>query len=384
MRQALYQAIDIDAIHKSTMRGLSKPTGGMTPSPAQATPEIEKRLPFDPNAAKKLLADAGYPKGFEVQLDCPNNRYVNDEKICQAVAAMWAKIGVNTKLVTLPRAQYFPKLEKLDTSIYMLGWGGASTDSIFTLQPVLSTYSGKGDGDYNYGRYTNSPTFDALVAEIKVEMNTEKRLALIRARAPDPQQRDPHAAAAPAGHPVGGAQQRRASASCGQPGLADLGEGEVVERLHIAAMGVLVRILLAVLLVLATWNSVRLVVRRLGAAATARRSMRSRRSSASCCWAGGCSACARRGCRSARSGSCSSRCCSGRSSGCSCSSASCPRRTAACSCGSCSLRSALRSASGCRGRSCGNARPERSRPIDGHGGAAATPTMPFAASSRDA
>ena len=92
-----------------------------------------------------------------MQLDCPNNRYVNDEKICQAVAAMWAKIGVDTKLVTLPRAQYFPKLEKFDTSIYMLGWGGASTDAIFTLQPVLSTHSGKGDGDFNYGRYTNGP-----------------------------------------------------------------------------------------------------------------------------------------------------------------------------------------------------------------------------------
>src|SRR5688572_2346974 len=180
VRQALYQAIDINAIHKSTMRGLSKPTGGMTPSPAQANAEIEKRLPFDPGAAKKLLADAGYPKGFEVQLDCPNNRYVNDEKICQAVAAMWAKIGIDTKLVTLPRAQYFPKLEKLDTSIYMLGWGGASTDAIFTLQPVLSTYSGKGDGDYNYGRYTNSKKFDELVTQVKTEMNADKRLGLIR------------------------------------------------------------------------------------------------------------------------------------------------------------------------------------------------------------
>jgi len=80
----------------------------------------------------------------------------------------------------LPRAQYFPKLEKLDTSIYMLGWGGGSTDAIFTLQPVLSTFNGKGDGDYNYGRYTNSVKFDALVAEIKNEMNAEKRLALIR------------------------------------------------------------------------------------------------------------------------------------------------------------------------------------------------------------
>jgi peptide/nickel transport system substrate-binding protein len=180
VRQALYQAIDIDAIHKSTMRGLSKPTGGMTPSPAQSTPEIEKRLPYDMNAAKKLLAEAGYPNGFEVQLDCPNNRYVNDERICQAVAAMWAKVGVNTRLVTLPRAQYFPKLEKNDTSVYMLGWGGASTDAYFTLQPVLSTHNGKGDGDFNYGRYTNSTTFDALVNEVKSEMNADKRLALIR------------------------------------------------------------------------------------------------------------------------------------------------------------------------------------------------------------
>ncbi len=257
VRQALYQAIDINAIHKSTMRGLSKPTGGMTPSPAQATPEIEKRLPFDPNAAKKLLADAGYPKGFEVQLDCPNNRYVNDEKICQAVAAMWAKIGVDTKLVTLPRAQYFPKLEKLDTSIYMLGWGGASTDSIFTLQPVLSTYNGKGDGDYNYGRYTNSSTFDGLVAEIKVEMNTEKRLALIRRALavhnaeihtlPLHRQVIPWAARSNVDLP----------ASCGQPGLADLGEDEVAVRAakRRRVWACLVRILLAVLLgALSTWN----------------------------------------------------------------------------------------------------------------------------------
>jgi peptide/nickel transport system substrate-binding protein len=179
VRQALYQAIDVDAIHKSTMRGLSKPSGALTPSPLQTNADIEKRLPYDPNAAKKLLAEAGYPTGFEVQLDCPNNRYVNDERICQAVAAMWTKIGVNTKLVTLPRAQYFPKLEKLDTSVYMLGWGGASTDAFFTLQPVLSTHNGKGDGDFNYGRYSN-PRFDAIVAEVKVEMNPEKRLALIR------------------------------------------------------------------------------------------------------------------------------------------------------------------------------------------------------------
>jgi len=179
VREALYDAIDIDAINKTTMRGLSKPTGALLPAPKMSTPGLEARLPYDKARAKKLLADAGYPNGFEVTLDCPNNRYVNDEKICQALAAMWSQVGVATRVNAMPRATYFPKLEKTDTSLYMLGWGGASTDAIFTLQPVLSTYTGKGDGDYNYGRYTN-PTLDGLTQKAKTEMNADTRLKLIR------------------------------------------------------------------------------------------------------------------------------------------------------------------------------------------------------------
>ncbi len=179
VRQALYQAIDIDAIKSTTMRGLSQPSGALLPSPVQSTPELEKRLPFDKAKAKQLLTEAGYPNGFEVTLDCPNNRYVNDEKICQALAAMWAQIGVTINVNAMPRANYFPKLEKTDTSMYMLGWGGGATDGIFILQPVLSSYSGKGDGDYNYGRYTNAK-LDALIAKVKVDMNPETRLAEIR------------------------------------------------------------------------------------------------------------------------------------------------------------------------------------------------------------
>ena len=178
VRQALYHAIDIEAIRKTTMRGLSQPTGALLPSPVTSTPDIEKRLPYDRERARKLLAEAGYPNGFEVTLDCPNNRYVNDEKICQALAAMWAQIGVKVAVNAMPRANYFPKLEKTDTSMYMLGWGGGSTDAIFTLQPVLATYSGKGDGDYNYGRYSNAK-IDELTAKVKVDMNPEQRLSEI-------------------------------------------------------------------------------------------------------------------------------------------------------------------------------------------------------------
>jgi peptide/nickel transport system substrate-binding protein len=178
VRQALYHAVDIEAIKKNTMRGLSQPSGAMLPSPLTTTPEIEKRLPYDRERAKKLLAEAGYPNGFEVTLDCPNNRYVNDEKICQALAAMWAQIGVKVAVNAMPRALYFPKLEKTDTSMYMLGWGGGTTDGIFILQPVLTSYNAKGDGDYNYGRYTNAK-LDELTTKIKTNMKEEERLGEI-------------------------------------------------------------------------------------------------------------------------------------------------------------------------------------------------------------
>ena len=178
VRQALYQAIDIETIRTSTMRGLAQPTGAMIPAPFPWIVGPEKRFPFDRAKAKQLLAEAGYPNGFEVTLDCPNNRYVNDEKICIALAAMWAQIGVNTRVNAMPRATYFPKLEKLDTSLYMLGWGGGAIDPIFILQPVLHSANSKGDGDYNYGRYTNAK-FDALVDQVKTELDVQKRRALI-------------------------------------------------------------------------------------------------------------------------------------------------------------------------------------------------------------
>ena len=104
----------------------------------QSTPELEKRSAFDKAKAKQLLTEAGYPNGFEVTLDCPNNRYVNDEKICQALAAMWAQIGVTINVNAMPRANYFPKLEKTDTSLYMLGWGGGATDA--HLHPAAGAF----------------------------------------------------------------------------------------------------------------------------------------------------------------------------------------------------------------------------------------------------
>src|SRR5436190_4213373 len=183
VRRALYQAIDIETLKTKLMNGQSFPTGAVMPSPLGTynDPALEQRYPFDLAAARKSLADAGYPDGFEVQLHCPNNRYVNDEQICIALAGMWAQIKVKVKVSGEPRATYFPRLEKYDFSMYMLGWGGSITDAETTLTPVMRNNVGeKGIGFYNYGHSRNDK-LDALAAQSSVEADAKKREALIKA-----------------------------------------------------------------------------------------------------------------------------------------------------------------------------------------------------------
>ena len=177
VRQALYMAIDIDAIRSQVMRGLALPTGAMIPTARSSFPELEPRLlPHDVGRAKKLLAAAGYPAGFELGLDCPNNRYVNDERICTAIAGMFAKLGVKVRLNTMPRAQFFQKVDQFDISMHLYGWGGAAVDPGFTLTPVIHSRDGKGKGDFNSGRYVDAE-LDAMIDAIEVEMDAAKRRA---------------------------------------------------------------------------------------------------------------------------------------------------------------------------------------------------------------
>ena len=182
VRRALYQAVDIETMRTKLMNGLAVPTGGHTPSPQGAynDAELERRLPFDLAAARRLMADAGYADGFEVTLDCPNNRYVNDEEICIALATMWAQLKVKVKVNGMPRSTYFQKMEKWDSSMYLLGWGGAVTDAETTLTPVMRNPGAKGEGLYNYGRSRND-RFDALAAQSSVEPDAKKREELIKA-----------------------------------------------------------------------------------------------------------------------------------------------------------------------------------------------------------
>jgi peptide/nickel transport system substrate-binding protein len=181
VRQALYQAVDVETLKTRLMRGQSAPTGGLTPSPTGAynDPALEKRLPFDVSQAQKLMKEAGFAEGFEVTLDCPNNRYINDEEICVALSNMWAALKVKVKVNAMPRAQYFPKLEKQDTSMYLLGWGGAITDAETAMTPLYRTRGAKGVGSWNFGGYQN-PKIDALMAQSSVEPDAAKREALIK------------------------------------------------------------------------------------------------------------------------------------------------------------------------------------------------------------
>ena len=182
VRRAMYQAIDIETMRRQLMRGESLPTGSVTPSPLGDfnDPQLEARLPFDLAKAKALMVEAGYPDGFEVQMNCPNNRYINDEGICLALATMWSKIGLKVRVVAEPRAMYFPKAEKLDVSLYMLGWGGAITDAETLFTPVLHSRGEGGTGYYNWGNYKN-PKLDALIEASSKEPDAAKREQLIKA-----------------------------------------------------------------------------------------------------------------------------------------------------------------------------------------------------------
>jgi peptide/nickel transport system substrate-binding protein len=182
VRKAFYQAIDEEAIKTKVMRGYAVPTGLMIGKGINGFEDaLNKRLlPYDPTAAKKLLAEAGYPEGFEVGMDCPTDRYNNDEQICTAIAAMLAKIGIKIVPNFQTRAKYFAKIlgPGYNSSFYMLGWTPATYDAHNMLLSLLVKPTGKGRGDYNVGGYTN-PRVETLVDEIQVETDKEKRAAEI-------------------------------------------------------------------------------------------------------------------------------------------------------------------------------------------------------------
>jgi peptide/nickel transport system substrate-binding protein len=179
VRQAFYQAIDENAIAKTVMRGAATPTALMiAPGINGFVKEQNTRLPYDTAAAKKLLADAGYPNGFEIGMNCPNDRYVNDAQICQAVAAMLARIDVKVNLMVETKATYFPKILSRETSFYLLGWTPASYDAHNPIFALLMSPGPSGRGQFNLGSYANK-RIDELGPQIASELDQKKRAAMI-------------------------------------------------------------------------------------------------------------------------------------------------------------------------------------------------------------
>ncbi len=180
VRQAFYQAIDIAGIQRTVMRGASRPTALLVgPGINGFSAEQDKRLPYDVEAAKKLLADAGYPNGFEVTMNCPNDRYVNDGQICQSVAASLARIGVKINLAAETKGTYFPKVLRRDTSFYMLGWTPTTYDAHNALSSLTACPDDKGAGTFNLGAYCN-PKLDEITKKIQSETDKTQRNALIK------------------------------------------------------------------------------------------------------------------------------------------------------------------------------------------------------------
>ena len=178
VRQAFYQAIDIEGIHKQVMRGSSGNLATLIGKGVNGYADDIKRLPYDPAASKKLLAEAGYPNGFELTMNCSNDRYINDSRICQTVAANLSKVGVKVQLQAETKGTYFPRLMRRETSFYILGWTPTTYDAHNPLLALMACDIGKGAGEFNYGGYCN-PKVDALTNQIQVNTDVAKRTAEI-------------------------------------------------------------------------------------------------------------------------------------------------------------------------------------------------------------
>ena len=183
VRKAFYQAIDIEAIKSRIMRGASRPLALMIGEGINGfDPALNKRFPYSVDEAKKLLAEAGYPQGFEVTFDCPTDRYQNDERICQAVSGMLARIGIKIVPNFQTRQKYFAEVlgPGYNTSFFMLGWTPDTYDAHNMLYNIIGSRGqpGSSQGLFNLGNYSNKRV-DELIKQIQVETDKPKRQAMI-------------------------------------------------------------------------------------------------------------------------------------------------------------------------------------------------------------
>ena len=176
VRRAVYQALNIDLIVKKVLRGHGTPTGAFLSPQVDGSPaELDQRLPYDPVKARALLAEAGYPNGFSVTLDCVNTAW--REAVCQAASAMLTQVGIRTTLRSSPTNQFFPKLSQATASFIEFGWT-PTPDAWSSLNGLFRSWDKSGLGTFNAGRYSN-PKLDALIDSMRTEPDLTRRRAMV-------------------------------------------------------------------------------------------------------------------------------------------------------------------------------------------------------------
>ncbi|WP_305985896.1 ABC transporter substrate-binding protein [Roseibium sp. MMSF_3544] len=178
VRKAMNMALNREAIQKIVMRGQSIPAGAVMPPFVNGWTEALDTIPENNiDTAKSLMEEAGYGDGFSVRLNCPNDRYINDEAICQATVGMMAQIGIEVQLESLPKAQHFPHIPDLETDFYMLGWGVPTYDSEYIFNFLVHSKQEE-IGTWNGTRYSN-PEIDEKIVSLASETDLEIRNATI-------------------------------------------------------------------------------------------------------------------------------------------------------------------------------------------------------------
>lgn len=180
VREAIYKAINVEALTERIMRGTAEPVSQLVSKEMRGfSTGLADRIAYDPEGAKALLAEAGYPDGFSFGLMCPNDRYINDEAICRASAAMLAQVGIDAKLTSMPVRNYWPELREDNFDMYLLGWSPGTFDAEHPIRFLASTPNAeKKLGSWNFGGYS-SARIDELLPMIQTEIDDTKRQAMI-------------------------------------------------------------------------------------------------------------------------------------------------------------------------------------------------------------
>jgi peptide/nickel transport system substrate-binding protein len=185
VRLAMSKAINRDAIVSRVMEGVAIPASQFLPDHYFGVSKTLKVEKYDPEGAKKLLAEAGFPNGFKLTLHGPNGRYINDVKIAEAVAQMLTRVGIETNIEALPPANFFTRASQggpggiPEFSFILVGWGSGTGENSGAVKPLVATFDKeKGQGASNRGRYSN-PEVDKLIDDAMKTVDDTKRAELL-------------------------------------------------------------------------------------------------------------------------------------------------------------------------------------------------------------